>query len=130
MRYVAVDDCGNVVNPMIVEGQIHGGLAQGIAQALFEEAVYNRDGQLETGSFMSYLVPSAVELPSFEVSRMSTPSPVNPLGARGAGEAGTIGSAQAVMNAVVDALVPLGVTQLDMPASPERVWSALRAASQ
>ena len=129
VRYVAVDDCGNVVNPMIVEGQIHGGLAQGIAQALFEEAVYNRDGQLETGSFMSYLVPSAAELPSFEVSRMTTPSPVNPLGAKGAGEAGTIGSAQAVMNAVVDALAPLGVTQLDMPASPERVWSALRVAS-
>ena len=129
VRYVAVDDCGNVVNPMIVEGQIHGGLAQGIAQALYEEAVYNRDGQLETGSFMSYLVPSAIELPSFEVSRMTTPSPINPLGAKGAGEAGTIGSAQAVMNAVVDALVPLGVTQLDMPASPERVWSALREAS-
>lgn len=129
LRYVAVDDCGNVVNPMIVEGQIHGGLAQGIAQALFEEAVYDADGQLETASLMTYAVPSAAELPSFELARRTTPSPVNPLGAKGAGEAGTIGSAQAVMNAVVDALAPLGVRQLDMPASPQRVWAALRAAT-
>ncbi|MBI3648099.1 MAG: molybdopterin-dependent oxidoreductase [Actinobacteria bacterium] len=130
LRFVAVDDCGNVVNPMIVEGQAHGGLAHGIAQALYEEAVYSQDGQLQSGSLMSYLVPSAAELPSFEVSRKVTPSPVNPLGAKGAGEAGTIGSAQAVMNAVVDALAPLGVTALDMPASPARVWAAIREAGR
>jgi carbon-monoxide dehydrogenase large subunit len=113
---------------MIVEGQIHGGLAQGISQALFEEAVYSDDGQLETGSFMSYLVPSAAEFPNFEVSRLVTPSPINPLGAKGAGEAGTIGSAQAVMNAVIDALGPLGVTALDAPASPAKVHAAISAA--
>ena len=127
VRFVAVDDCGHVVNPMIVEGQTHGGLAQGIAQALYEEAVYDEHGQLLSGNFLSYLIPAAPELPAFEVSRLTTPSPVNPMGAKGAGEAGTIGSAQAVMNAVVDALAPLGVKSLDMPASPANVWAALRA---
>jgi carbon-monoxide dehydrogenase large subunit len=130
LRFIAVDDCGNLVNPMIVEGQAHGGLAQGIAQALYEEAAYDESGTLLTGSFLSYLVPAAPDLPSFEVSRRVTPSPVNPMGAKGAGEAGTIGSAQAVMNAVVDALAPLGVTSLDMPASPAVVWAALRTARE
>ena len=128
LRFVAVDDCGVVVNPMIVDGQTHGGLAQGIGQALYEEAVYDEHVQLLSGTFLSYLIPGAPELPWFEVSRLTTPSPVNPIGAKGAGEAGTIGSAQAVMNAVVDALAPLGVTSLDMPASPANVWAALRAA--
>jgi aerobic carbon-monoxide dehydrogenase large subunit len=127
-RVLTVDDFGNVVNPMIVEGQVHGGLAQGIAQAMFEDAAYSEDGQLETASFMNYLVPSAAEFVGFETSRLTTPSPINPLGAKGAGEAGTIGSAQAVMNAIVDALTPLGVRALDMPASPFRVWSAIQSA--
>lgn len=128
VRYIAVDDCGTVLNPVIVEGQIHGGLAQGIAQALFEEAVYSEDGQLQTGSMLSYLVPSAAELPAFELGRTVTPSPTNPLGAKGTGEAGTIGSPPAVMNAVLDALAPYGVRDLDMPATPERIWRALRDA--
>jgi aerobic carbon-monoxide dehydrogenase large subunit len=125
IRYVAVDDCGTVLNPLIVDGQIHGGLAQGIAQALYEEAVYSEDGQLETGSLMTYLVPTAMELPRFELGRTVTPSPVNPLGAKGTGEAGTIGSPPAVINAVIDALGPLGVRHLDMPATPEHVWRAM-----
>jgi len=128
IRYVAVDDCGNVVNPTVVEGQAHGGIAQGVGQALFEEARYTSDGQLETASFLNYLIPSAAELPSFEVDRTVTPSPVNPLGAKGAAESGAIAAPPAVMNAVVDALRPFGIHDLEMPATPERVWSALRAA--
>jgi len=128
VRYVAVDDVGKVVNPMIVDGQIHGGIAQGVAQALFEEAVYDDDGQLLTSSLTSYLVPSAVELPSFELDRTETPSPTNPLGVKGVGETGAIASPAAVMNAVADALAPFGVTDIDMPASPERVWRALEEA--
>jgi len=117
-----------VINPKVVEGQIHGGVAQGIAQALWEEAVYDEDGNLVTGSMVNYLVPSAAELPSYELGATETPSPTNPLGVKGVGETGTIASTAAVMNAVVDALVPFGVTDLDMPATPERVWRALEEA--
>jgi carbon-monoxide dehydrogenase large subunit len=125
IRYVAVDDLGTVINPMIVDGQVHGGIAQGIAQALFEEAVYDEDGNLMTGSLVNYLVPSAAELPSFELDRTETPSPTNPLGVKGVGETGAIGAPAAVMNAVVDALAPYGVHDLEMPATPERVWRAI-----
>jgi carbon-monoxide dehydrogenase large subunit len=125
VRYVAVDDVGAVVNPMIVDGQVHGGIAQGAAQALFEEAVYDEAGNLVSGSLASYLVPSAAELPSYEVDRTCTPSPTNPLGVKGVGETGTIASTPAVINAVVDALSPFGVTDIEMPATPERVWRAL-----
>jgi aerobic carbon-monoxide dehydrogenase large subunit len=117
-----------VINPTVVEGQIHGGVAQGVAQALWEEAVYDEDGNLVTGSMVNYLVPSAAELLSYELGRTETPSPTNPLGVKGVGETGTIASTAAVMNAVVDALVPFGVTDLDMPATPERVWRALEEA--
>ncbi|MFO7166491.1 MAG: molybdopterin-dependent oxidoreductase, partial [Chloroflexota bacterium] len=118
-RYVAVDDCGNVINPLIVDGQIHGGIAQGIAQALYERAVYDENGQLLTGTLNDYAVPAAHMLPSFELARTVTPSPVNPLGVKGVGEAGTIASAQAVMNAVIDALAPFGGKHLQMPATAE-----------
>jgi len=128
IRYIAVDDVGTVINPQVVEGQIHGGVAQGIAQALWEEAVYDEDGNLVTGSMVNYLVPSAAELPSYELGATTTPSPTNPLGVKGVGETGTIASTAAVMNAVIDALVPFGVTDLDMPATPERVWRALEEA--
>jgi aerobic carbon-monoxide dehydrogenase large subunit len=127
-RYVAVDDVGNVINPMIVEGQIHGALAQGIAQALYEEAVYDEDGNLLNGSFVNYLVPSAAELIDFEVHRTVTASTSNPLGVKSAGETGTIGSPPAVVNAVLDALAPYGVKHLDMPVTPEKVWRALKEA--
>jgi carbon-monoxide dehydrogenase large subunit len=126
--YVAVDDCGNQVNPLIVEGQVHGGIAQGVAQALYEDAVYDADGNLLTTTFADYLVPSAAELPSFKTDHTVTPSPTNPLGVKGIGEAGTIAATPAVMNAVVDALSHLGVSSIEMPASPERVWAAIEAA--
>ena len=127
-RYLAVDDCGNVINPMIVDGQVHGGIAQGIAQALYEEAIYDSEGNLLTSSMMNYLVPSAAEIPAFELDRTVTPSPTNPMGVKGIGEAGTIASTPAVINAVVDALSPLGVTDVELPASPENVWRAIRLA--
>jgi carbon-monoxide dehydrogenase large subunit len=127
-RYVAVDDCGRVINPLLVDGQIHGGLAQGIAQALFEEAVYDENGQLVSGSLMDYAVPKADDLPNFELDRTETPSPVNALGVKGIGEAGTIASSAAIVNAVVDALAPLGVKHIDMPLKPERVWQAIQQA--
>jgi carbon-monoxide dehydrogenase large subunit len=111
-----------------VEGQIHGGILQGVAQALWEEAVYDDDGQLRTTNLGDYLVPSAVEAPAYRLGFTTTPSPVNPLGAKGVGEAGTIGSAAAVINAVVDALSPHGITDIEMPASPQRVWRAIQAA--
>jgi carbon-monoxide dehydrogenase large subunit len=126
VRYVAVDDVGKVINPNVVDGQIHGGVTQGVAQALWEEAVYDEDGNLVTGSMVNYLVPSAAELPSFELGRTETPSTTNPLGVKGVGETGTIASTAAVMNAVVDALATRGVTDIDMPATPERVWRALK----
>ncbi|MDP9220806.1 MAG: molybdopterin-dependent oxidoreductase, partial [Actinomycetota bacterium] len=127
--YVAVDDVGHVINPMIVEGQVHGGLAQGIAQALYEEAVYDAEGNLVTGSLVDYLVPAAPDLPEFTTDRTETPSTSNPLGVKGVGEAGTIASTPAVINAVVDALRPYGVNDIRMPATPERVWRAIREGS-
>ena len=125
-EYVAVDDCGNIINPMIVEGQVHGGIAQAAAQALFEEAVYDERGQLLTGSLMDYAVPRAGWLPDFETHDTTTPTPVNPLGAKGVGEAGTIAGNPCIINAVVDALSDRGVRHVDMPATPEKLWRALR----
>ena len=125
--YVAVDDCGNQVNPLIVEGQVHGGVVQGVAQALWEEAVYDADGNLLSSTFTDYLVPSAAEVPSLVLDHTTTPSPTNLLGVKGVGEAGTIASTPAVMNAVIDALAPFGITDIDMPASPQRVWAAIQA---
>ncbi len=124
-RFVAVDDVGNVINPMIVDGQIHGGIAQGIGQALLEGAIYDEEGQLTSGSYLYYTMPRADDLPMFEVDRTVTPCPHNPLGVKGAGEAGTIGSTPAVINAIVDALAHLGVRDVPMPATPERVWMAM-----
>ncbi|TDV41868.1 xanthine dehydrogenase family protein molybdopterin-binding subunit [Actinophytocola oryzae] len=124
--YVCVDDIGKVVNPLIVEGQVHGGLAQGIAQALFEEAVYDESGTLSTGTLADYLVPSAVDLPSFVTDRTETPATSNVLGVKGVGEAGTIASTPAVVNAVVDAVRHLGVTDIQMPCTPMRVWQAIQ----
>jgi carbon-monoxide dehydrogenase large subunit len=125
LKYVAVDDCGNQMNPLLVDGQIHGGIVQGVAQALFEEAVYDDDGNLLTTTFTDYMVPSAAEFPSFVLDHTVTPSPSNPLGAKGIGEAGTIASTPAVVNAVVDALSHLGVTDIPMPMSPNRVWASI-----
>ena len=124
-KYVCVDDIGQVINPLIVEGQVHGGLAQGIAQALYEEAVYDDDGNLVTGSFVDYLLPSAADLPSFITGRTTSPSTTNPLGVKGVGEAGTIASTPAVVNAVVDALRPWGINDVQMPCTPERIWRAI-----
>jgi len=125
VRYVAVDDVGAVVNPMIVDGQIQGGIAQGVAQALYEEAIYDDDGNLLTGNMTTYLVPSAAEFPRWELHRTETPSPTNPLGVKGVGETGAIAAPAAVMNAVVDALAEDGITDVSMPATPERVWRSL-----
>ncbi len=127
-RYVCVDDVGTVVNPLIVEGQVQGGLAQGIAQALFEEAIYDEGGTLTTGTLADYLVPSAVDLPHFTTDRTETPATTNPLGVKGVGEAGTIASTPAVVNAVLDAVRHLGVADIDMPCSPQRVWRAVQSA--
>jgi carbon-monoxide dehydrogenase large subunit len=113
---------------MIVEGQIHGGIVQGIGQALFEEAVYDSDGNLLTSTLADYMVPSAAEFPSFVTDFTVTPSPTNPMGVKGIGEAGTIASTPAVINAIVDALSPMGITDIEMPASPQRVWAAINAA--
>ncbi len=124
-KYVCVDDVGTPVNPLIIEGQVHGGLAQGIAQALFEEAVFDESGNLTTGTFVDYTLPSAADLPSFTTDRTETASTTNPLGVKGVGEAGTIASTPAVINAVVDALRPFGVNDIRMPATPERVWRAI-----
>ena len=124
-RFVACDDVGNVINPMIVDGQIHGGVVQGIGQALFEEAVFSENGQLLTGSYMDYTMPRADDVPSFEVDRKVTPCPHNPLGVKGAGEAGTIGSAPAVVNAVLDALSPFNIKDMNMPLTPQKVWKAI-----
>jgi len=124
-HYVAVDDCGVRITPNLVAGQVHGGLAQGIAQALLEEVVFGEDGQLLTGSLMDYAVPRAGDLPSFITDATVTKTPFNPMGAKGIGEAATIGSTPAIVNAVVDALAPYGVRHLDMPLRAERVWRAL-----
>ena len=128
-RYIAVDDCGNIINPMIVDGQIHGGIAQGIAQALYEEVVYDDEsGQIKTGSLVDYLIPTANEFPNFELGRTITPTPTNELGVKGIGEAGTIASSAAVINAICDALSPLGIKHVDMPASPDRLWKQIKEA--
>jgi carbon-monoxide dehydrogenase large subunit len=127
-RYVAVDDVGRVINPMIVDGQVHGGIAQGIAQALWEAAAYDENGQLQTSSLMEYAVPKAEFFPAFELDRTETLTDVNPLGVKGAGETGTIAATPAVVNAVMDALAPLGIAHIDMPLTPERVWQAIEQA--
>jgi carbon-monoxide dehydrogenase large subunit len=128
-KYVCVDDIGRALNPLIVEGQVHGGLAQGIAQALYEDAVHDESGTLTTATFVDYLLPSAVDLPTYTTDRTETPSTDTPMGVKGVGEAGTIASTPAVINAVVDALRPWGVDDIEMPASPQRVWRALRDGS-
>jgi len=128
VRYVAVDDVGTVINPLIVDGQVHGGITQGISTALYEEGVYDDEGNMQTANLVTYLVPSAAELPSFELDRTESPSPTNPLGVKGVGETGTIAAAPAVINAVLDALSYLGVKDIQMPATPERVWRAIQEA--
>ena len=125
-KYVAVDDCGNVLNPLLVDGQVHGGIVQAVGQALLEEAVYDDQGQLITGELMDYAIPRAGDIPWIETARTVTPSPVNPLGVKGVGEAGTIGATPALVNAVVDALAPFGVRHMDMPTKRERVWQLMR----
>jgi len=129
LKYVAVDDCGTIINPQIVEGQLHGGVAQGIAEALYEEAIYDESGNLVTSSMALYQIPSAVEIPHMTIDNSQmTPSSTNPLGVKGIGEAGTIASPPAVINAVIDALSHLGVTDVGKPATPERVWRAIKDA--
>jgi carbon-monoxide dehydrogenase large subunit len=128
VRYVAVDDVGKKINPMIVDGQLHGGIVQGVGQALWERAVYSDDGQLQSGSLLDYAMPRAAWLPNLELDETVTPSPVNPLGVKGVGEAGAIASTAAVANAVIDALGPLGIRHLDMPYTPQTVWRAIRDA--
>jgi carbon-monoxide dehydrogenase large subunit len=128
IRYVAVDDVGRVINPLIVDGQVHGGIVQGVAQALWEFAAYDEDGNLLTGSMADYAVPRAGWFPMLETDRTETPTPVNPLGVKGAGETGTIASTPAVVNAVLDALASFGVRHIDMPLVPEKMWAAMRSA--
>jgi aerobic carbon-monoxide dehydrogenase large subunit len=130
VRHVTVDDSGKIANPLLAEGQIHGGIAQGVAQALYEEMAYDEDGNCLTGSLTSYALPTAAELPMFETARTETPSPLNPLGAKGIGESGAIGATPAVWNAVVDAISHLGVDHVDMPATPQRVWTAIQEAKE
>ncbi|MBA3659274.1 MAG: molybdopterin-dependent oxidoreductase [Gemmatimonadales bacterium] len=130
LRYIAVDDCGPLINPMIVEGQVHGGIVQGLGEALWEIAVYDESGQLLTGSMMDYAIPKASQIPHLETAHTHTPSPVNPLGIKGVGEAGTISSAACLVNAVVDALSDYGITHIDKPLTPSRVWAAIQSARQ
>ena len=125
-RFVAVDDCGNIINPMIVEGQVHGGLTMGLAPALYEEIVYDESGQNLTSTFMDYLLPTAVETPDWETDKTVTPSPHHPLGAKGIGESATVGAPAAIANAVVDAMWHLGVRNIDIPITPSKVWEVLR----
>jgi aerobic carbon-monoxide dehydrogenase large subunit len=126
LKYVSVDDCGTIISPQLVQGQVHGGIAQGMAQAIFEEMVYDEGGQLLTGTFVDYGIPTADDLPSYDTSHTHTPSARNFLGIKGIGEAATIGSTPAVVNAVIDALRPLGITSLDMPLTPSKVWRAIQ----
>jgi len=128
LRYVSVDDCGKIVSPMLVRGQVHGGLAQGIGQALFEEIAYDEGGELVTGTLNDYAIPKAWAFPTFETHHTETPTTLNPLGAKGIGEAATIGSTPAVANAVIDALEPWGITHLDLPMTPEKIWRAIQSA--
>jgi carbon-monoxide dehydrogenase large subunit len=127
LRYVAVDDCGKVINPMLVDGQVHGGIVQSIGQAMYEEVVYDDQGQLITGTLMDYAIPRASHIPWLELDRTETPTPVNPLGVKGVGEAGTIGATPAIVGAIVDAMSPLGVKHLDMPVKPESLWRIIAA---
>jgi carbon-monoxide dehydrogenase large subunit len=127
-RHIAVDDCGTVINPLLVEGQQHGGIASGIGQALFEQMTHDDYGNQLTTTLADYTIPTAPDLPSFEAHSTETPTPLNPLGAKGIGEASTIGSTPAVQNAVIDALAHLGVRHVDLPCTPERVWQAIRDA--
>jgi carbon-monoxide dehydrogenase large subunit len=129
-KYLAVDDCGPMINPIIVEGQLHGGIAQGMAQALYEEVVYDERGQLLTGTLLDYAVPRADQVPSYELDHTVTPTSVNPLGVKGVGEAGTIGSTPAIVNAVIDALAPFGVEHIDMPLRPEKLWRAMQCGNE
>jgi carbon-monoxide dehydrogenase large subunit len=130
LRYIAVDDCGLRINPMIVEGQIHGGVIQGLGEGLQEICIYDDTGQLLTGTMMDYAVPKASQMPRIETDHTVTPSPVNPLGVKGCGEMGTIASAAALVNAVCDALAPLGIEHLDKPVTPARLWKAIREAGR
>lgn len=130
LRYVASDDCGRIVNNYLAEAQVHGALAQGIGQALYEEVVYDQNGQLLSGTLMDYVLPNAQQLPDFIVTNVETPSPTNPLGVKGAGEAGTIAAPPAIVNAVLDALAPLGIKTIDMPLTPEKIWALIQAARQ
>jgi aerobic carbon-monoxide dehydrogenase large subunit len=127
-RHVAVDDCGRILNPLLVTGQQHGGIAQGIAQALWEQVVFDEDGNPLTSNLADYAMPSAAELPTFDARNIETPTPLNPLGAKGIGESGTIGSTPSIQNAVVDALSHLGVRHIDLPCTSERVWRAIEDA--
>jgi carbon-monoxide dehydrogenase large subunit len=129
VRYVAVDDCGPAINPMLIDGQVHGGITHTIGQALYEQVVYDSDGQLVTGTFVDYALPTAHEVPAFETDRTETPSPVNSLGVKGVGEAGTIGATPAILNAAIDAMRPLGVDYMDIPLTPMRVWQRLQEAA-
>jgi carbon-monoxide dehydrogenase large subunit len=126
-QYIAVDDCGTPINPLLIEGQVQGGIAQSIGQALYEQTVYDENGQLLTGEFMDYAIPRAKDIPEYVLGHTVTPSPVNPLGVKGVGEAGTIGATPAIANAVIDALQPLGIAHLDLPMTPEKVWRAIQA---
>jgi carbon-monoxide dehydrogenase large subunit len=128
LRHIAVDDCGRVLNPLLVRGQVHGGIAQGIGQALLEHVRYDDDANPLSGTLVSYLIPTAGMLPSFELGELETPTPLNPLGAKGIGESGTIGATPAVQNAVVDAVSHLGVRHIDMPATAAAVWEAVTQA--
>ena len=128
VRYVSVDDCGPAINPKLIDGQIHGGIAHAIGQALYERIHYDDDGKLVTGTFVDYALPSAADVPSFETDRTETPSPVNSLGVKGVGEAGTIAASPAIVNSVIDALRPLGVDFIDMPLSPQNVWAQIQLA--
>ena len=125
-RFVAIDDCGNIINPMIVTGQIHGGLAMGIAPAMYEELIYDDDGNILNGTFMDYLLPTSVETPNWETGHTITPSPPHPLGSKGVAESPTVGAPPAVANAVVDALSHLGVNHVDIPVTPFKVWKILK----
>ncbi len=126
LRYVAVDDCGNVINPLLVAGQVHGGIVQALGQAIYEHAVYDDDGQLLSGELTDYAIPRARMVPWMECSHTVTPSPVNPLGVKGVGEAGTIGCSPALVNSVTDALRPLGIKHVDMPMTPQRIWKMIQ----
>src|SRR3989441_5786091 len=128
VKYIAVDDCGPQVNPLLVEGQVQGGIAHSIGQALFERTVYDENGQLLTGEFMDYAMPRAKDIPDYVMDSTVTPSPSNPMGIKGVGEAGTIGATPAIANAVMNALAPLGIRHLDLPLTPERIWRAIQQA--